>query len=181
MSIRTTHRFIASLGMVGTLLLAGCSKADRPETPPVSDRVEVGYPAPSYAAMTLKGDSVSLAALRGKVVLMNVWATWCGPCRKEIPELRALHTAYKDRGLELVGISVDADGSDDAVRSFTQEFKMDYAIWRDPYESVQTRFRMSGVPATFLIARGGLLRWKATGVLEPGDTTLTKAIEAALR
>lgn len=128
----------------------------------------------------MKGDSVSLAALRGKVVLLNVWATWCGPCRKEIPELRALNATYKDRGLELVGVSVDSDGTDDAIRVFLQEFKMDYAIWRDSNESVQTLFRMSGVPATFLIDRKGVIRWKATGAVEPHDSTLTAAIEAAL-
>jgi cytochrome c biogenesis protein CcmG, thiol:disulfide interchange protein DsbE len=167
--------------VVAAALVAACSKPDRPETPPASSRVEVGQPAPAYAATSVTGDSVSLARLRGKVVLMNVWATWCGPCRQEIPELRALHSAYKDKGLEIVGISVDADGSEDAIRAFAHDFKMDYAIWRDPHEVVQTTFKMSGVPATFLIDRQGVLRWKATGVLEPGDTTLTRAIEAALK
>jgi peroxiredoxin len=143
--------------------------------------VEVGQPAPQYAAMSLKGDSVSLAALRGKVVLMNVWATWCGPCRKEIPELRAIHSAYKGKGLEVIGISVDADGSDESIRSFLEEFKMDYTVWRDPYETVQATFRMAGVPTTFVIDRQGVLRWRSTGAIEPGDSTLTRAIEAALK
>jgi thiol-disulfide isomerase/thioredoxin len=124
---------------------------------------------------------VSLADLRGKAVLMNVWATWCGPCRKEIPELRAIHAAYKDRGLEVIGITVDADGSDDAIRAFLKEFKMDYTIWRDPSEAVQATFRMAGVPTTFVIDRGGVLRWRSTGALEPGDSTLTRAIETALK
>ena len=167
--------------IVATALAVACSKPDQAEPPPSSGRVEVGQPAPSYSATSVTGDSVSLAGLRGKVVLMNVWATWCGPCRQEIPELRALHSAYKDKGLEIVGVSLDAEGSDDAIRAFTQDFKMDYAIWRDPHEVVQTTFKMSGVPATFLIDRQGVLRWKATGVLEPGDTTLTRAIEAAIR
>ena len=122
---------------------AGCSRGDRPATQSASDKVEVGQPAPAYAAISMRGDSVSLAKMRGKVVLMNVWATWCGPCRKEIPELRAIHSAYKDKGLELVGVSVDSDGSDDAIRAFLQEFKMDYAIWRDPNEGVSAIFRMA--------------------------------------
>jgi cytochrome c biogenesis protein CcmG/thiol:disulfide interchange protein DsbE len=167
--------------IVAAALVAACSKADQPETPPASGRVEVGQPAPAYSALSVTGDSVSLAGLRGKVVLMNVWATWCGPCRQEIPELRVLHTAYKDKGLELIGVSLDAEGSDEAIRAFTKDFKMDYAIWRDPHEVVQTTFKMGGVPATFLIDRQGVLRWKATGVIEPGDTTLTRAIEAAIK
>ena len=161
-------------------LAAACSKADTPPPQAASDLVEVGQPAPAYAATSMSGDSVSLAGLRGKVVLLNVWATWCGPCRKEIPELRAIHDKYKGRGLELIGVSVDADGSEEAIRAFATDFEMNYAIWRDPGEAVSAIFRMSGVPATFVIDRQGLLRWKATGAVEPGDTSLTNAIEKAL-
>jgi cytochrome c-type biogenesis protein len=167
--------------LVLAAVLAACSKPDRPETPPSANQGQVGQPAPQYAALTMKGDSISLADLRGKVVLMNVWATWCGPCRKEIPELRTLHANYKDRGLEVIGISVDSDGSDDAIRSFLSEFKMDYTIWRDANETVQATFRMAGVPTTFVIDRQGVLRWRSTGAIEPGDSTLTRAIEEALK
>jgi len=163
------------------LIAAGCSKHDAPDSQASSARVEVGQPAPAYQATTMTGSAISLADMKGKPVLMNVWATWCGPCRKEIPELRAIHGAYKDRGLEVVGISVDADGSDDAIRDFLKEFKMDYTIWRDPNETVQATFRMAGVPTTFLIDRDGVLRWRSTGALEPGDSSLTRAIQEALK
>jgi cytochrome c-type biogenesis protein len=123
---------------------------------------------------------VSLAQHRGKVVLFNVWATWCHPCRDEIPELRALHARYQSRGLELIGVSVDADGSDDVIRSFMRDFEMEYPVWRDPGERVSTRFLVIGVPATFLIDREGILRWRKTGPIQPGDSTLVAAIEQAL-
>ena len=148
--------------------------------PDASSRVAVGAPAPSYQAVSLDGDSVSLAGHRGKVVLFNVWATWCHPCRDEIPELRALHARYQPRGLELIGVSVDADGSDDVIRSFMRDFQMEYPIWRDPGERVSTRFLVIGVPATFLIDREGILRWRKTGPIQPGDSTLVAAIEQAL-
>ena len=166
------HAFVIAL-----LVAGACA---REQQAPVA-RVEVGQPAPSYAATSMAGAPVSLADLRGKVVLMNVWATWCGPCRKEIPELRAIHSAYKDRGLEVVGVTVDADGSDDAIRTFLKDFKMDYTIWRDPNETVQATFRMAGVPTTFVIDRAGVLKWRSTGALEPGDSTLSRAIEGALK
>jgi peroxiredoxin len=162
------------------LIAAGCSKHDAPDARS-SARVEVGQPAPAYRATTMTGSAISLADMTGKPVLMNVWATWCGPCRQEIPELRAIHGAYKDRGLEVVGVSVDADGSDDAIRDFVEEFRMDYTIWRDPTETVQATFHMAGVPTTFLIDKQGVLRWRSTGALQPGDSSLTRAIQEALK
>ena len=143
-------------------------------------RVEVGAPVPAYRAIDLQRDSVSLAALRGRVVLLNVWATWCHPCRDEIPELRAVHARYRDRGLELVGVSVDVDGADEQIRQFMKEFDMTYPVWLDPEERVSTQFLIVGVPATFVIDKGGVLRWRKTGPVLPGDTSLTNAIERAL-
>lgn len=171
----------ARLLISGALLLGACAKPDAANDAANTGRVEVGQPAPAYDAMSMTGTPVSLAGLKGKVVLLNVWATWCGPCRKEIPELRAIHTTFKDRGLEVIGVSVDAEGSDDAIREFLKEFKMDYTVWRDPNETVQATFRMAGVPTTFVIDRAGVLRWRSTGAIEPGDSTLTRAIESALR
>ena len=106
---------------------------------------------------------MSLAGERGKVVLLNIWATWCHPCRTEIPELRALHEQYRARGLELVGVSVDGDDSDDAIRAFMREFQMTFPIWRDPDERILSSFLTIGVPATFLIDRKGVLQWRKTG------------------
>ena len=170
-----------------TLLFLGsvaCSTSDgNPKSGPAAaanGRVEVGLPAPAYATMSLTGDSVSLAAQRGKVVLLNIWATWCHPCRTEIPELRAIHAKYRDRGLELIGISVDTDGADDAIRSFMKDFEMTFPIWRDPDERISTQFLAVGVPATFLIDKQGILRWRKTGPVAPGDTSLMTAIERAL-
>jgi thiol-disulfide isomerase/thioredoxin len=135
---------------------------------------------PSYRAVSIDGDSVSLAGQQGGVVLLNVWATWCHPCRDEIPELQALHDRYRDRGLGIIGVSVDASGNDDAIREFMREFRMTYPVWHDPDERISTQFLIFGVPATFLIDRKGIMRWRKTGPVQPGDTTLTRAIEQAL-
>lgn len=158
------------------LALLGCSSAERA----MPARVDIGLPAPAYVSQTLEGDSISLASLRDKVVLLNVWATWCHPCRTEIPELRAIQARYKDRGLELVGVSVDAEGNDEGIREFMKEFEMQYPVWRDPGEQVSTQFLVIGVPATFLIDRKGILRWRKTGPIAPNDTSLANAIERAL-
>lgn len=179
--LRTDRRASLLLLSVLALVAAACAPRDASsgggDTP---GRVEIGAPAPSYRTTSLDGDSVSLDAQRGKVVLLNVWATWCHPCRAEIPELQAIHDRYQARGLELVGVSVDADGSDDNIRGFMQEFRMTYPVWRDPGERVSTQFLVLGVPATFLIDREGVLRWRKTGPIQPNDSSLSSAIERAL-
>lgn len=172
----SNYRFLAALGMT-VIIATACARSDSASTPvPVG----VGLPAPAYQAVSISGDTVSLASLRDKVVLLNVWATWCHPCRDEIPELREIHSRYAARGLELVGVSVDAQGNEDAIREFMKEFQMNYPVWLDPDERVSNQFFVIGVPATFIIDRKGLLRWRKTGPIQPGDTSLTRAIESAL-
>jgi cytochrome c biogenesis protein CcmG, thiol:disulfide interchange protein DsbE len=175
---RVQTTMIARLGLLGALsLLTACAGPDGART---AQRVEVGAPAPSYASMTIDGDSVSLASLRGAPVLLNVWATWCHPCRDEIPVLQALHERYEKRGLQLVGVSVDAQGEEPKIREFASEFRMTYPIWFDPAERVSTTFLIVGVPTTFLIAKDGTLLWRRTGPVHATDTTLTRLIEQAL-
>jgi len=164
---------LPALGFIATVACAG-GGAD------AGGRVEVGLPAPAYRTVSLDGDSVSLADHRGKVVLFNIWATWCHPCRDEIPELREIHARYRERGLELVGVSVDADGAESTIREFVKDFRMTYPVWLDPGERVSTQFLTIGVPTTFLIDREGVLRWRKTGPIAPRDTSLSNAIERAL-
>jgi cytochrome c biogenesis protein CcmG/thiol:disulfide interchange protein DsbE len=171
-----TRSSLAILAMA--LAVATACTGDRGGAVP--QKVEVGAPAPAYASRTIDGDSVSLASLRGRAVLLNVWATWCHPCREEIPVLQALHERYRARGLELVGVRVDAEGEAAAIREFARDFRMSYPIWHDPAERVSTTFLVVGVPATFLIGRDGTLRWRRTGPVHASDTSLTRAIEAEL-
>jgi peroxiredoxin len=161
--------------ILAALLLAAC-EGERGPAPALA----VGKPAPSYAATTLTGDTVALADLRGKVVLLNVWATWCHPCRTEIPALQRLHERNRERGLEVVGVSVDARGEDAAVRAFAGEFGMTFPIWRDPSERVSTMFQAIGVPSTYLIGRDGTLRWRHLGPVRENDRALRQALDRAL-
>jgi cytochrome c-type biogenesis protein len=170
--VMARHRVLVLLAV--TIAVTACTSGEGARS------VEVGKPAPEYGAVSIEGDSVSLASHRGKVVPLNVWATWCHPCRDEIPELLVLYDKYKPRGLELVGVSIDANGSDEAIRSFMKDFRMTYPIWRDPDERVSAEFLVVGVPATFLIDRNGTLRWRKTGPIQPGDSSLVSAIELAL-
>mgnify|MGYP006171612107 CR=1 FL=1 len=97
---------------------------------------EVGSLAPEYSAVTMAGDSASIAQHQGEVVLLNVWATWCLPCREEIPALQRLHERFGEQGLRVVGVSVDAPGEQASVRDFAESFGVSYDIWLDPAEQV---------------------------------------------
>ena len=175
-----TALFRMQLGAALALALLTACTNDRAQPAGAARSIDVGEPAPAYKAVSLAGDSVSLSGQRGKVVLLNVWATWCHPCRTEIPELRKVHATYAGRGLHLVGVSVDAQGSNDAIRAFMNDFEMNYEVWLDPDERILSTFLVVGVPATFLVDRAGVLRWRKIGPVEPGDTSLTNAIQRAL-
>ena len=156
--------------------LAGCAGAGGEPA-----RVEVGIEAPAYATRNMKGDSVSLALLRGKPVLLNVWATWCLPCKEEIPYLESLNAKHAAQGLQIVGVSIDARGDDAKIEDFARDFRMSYPIWRDPDERVNARFLALGVPSTYLIDGNGVLRWKHLGTLRPTTVGFQAALDEVLR
>jgi thiol-disulfide isomerase/thioredoxin len=169
--MRTMARVAA---LVGLLVVAGCAEGGPRRAPLVGDMV------PDYGARTLEADSMSLADLRGEVVLLNVWATWCPPCREEIPVLQALHEEHADEGLRVVGVSVDAAGEDAAVGRFVESYGVTFAIWLDPRERVSSIFRTSGVPTTLLIDREGRLVWRHLGPVRADDPAMNRAITGAL-
>lgn len=167
-----TSTLTFTLAFLGVVVCGGSSS--------VPKAVEVGQPAPIFRAVDLRGDSVSTRDLEGKVVLLNVWATWCAPCRVELPYLVRLHDQEQAKGLSIIGVSVDAEGEDDKITAFASEYKMAYPIWRDPGQRVLTEFQAIGVPASYLIDRRGVLRWKHVGIIRETDTTFRSTLDAAL-
>lgn len=159
---------------LAALLFAAC--AEQPPQIPGA----VGTAAPAYGAVSTSGDSVDLSSMKGSVVLLNVWATWCVPCRREIPELQALHQEYESKGLRIVGVSVDGGEADGDVNAFIQDFKMTYTVLRDPGERVLSVFRIQGVPASYLVDREGIVRWRTLGPFKADDQLLQNALEQAL-
>jgi cytochrome c biogenesis protein CcmG, thiol:disulfide interchange protein DsbE len=156
-------------------LLAGCGDA-----PARFGAVSVGDAAPAFAATTLDGGRDSLAARRGSAVLLNVWATWCAPCREEIPALELLHEEYGAAGLGVVGVSIDQRGQERAIREFLAEFGATYPVWLDPSGDVQSIFGTVGVPSTYLIDPGGRVVWKHVGPVRADDGALRALIEESL-
>ncbi|HEX6133428.1 MAG TPA: TlpA disulfide reductase family protein [Longimicrobiales bacterium] len=139
-----------------------------------------GDPVPAFAAPTLAGDTLRLAALRGRPVLLNVWATWCPPCREEMPGLQQLHERYSGRGLNVIGVSVDSRGAEDAIDRFLQEGGYTFTILHDASDAVSREFRTIGVPETFLIDGGGRIVRRWIGRFDPLAPDVVRDIEALL-
>jgi peroxiredoxin len=164
-------------------LAAAASQAcggDAASTRQVAATLAVGDAAPAYAATALDGRPVTLAALRGEVVLLNVWATWCQPCREEIPALDSLHREFGARGLRVIGVSIDVSGDASEIAGFARELGASYALWLDPDDRVSTAFRAVGVPSTVLIDRDGVLRWRHMGPVRAADPALRALLDSTL-
>lgn len=125
--------------------------------------------APAFSLTTLNGRRITLAGFRGKVVLLNFWATWCGPCRKEIPEFIKLQTQYAPAGLQIIGLSLDDDAQ--PVREFYKRFGMNYPVAMAD-ERVGLLYRgTTVVPTTIVIGRDGRIAGRVLGAIKPGSFT----------
>ena len=147
--------------------------------------VGVGIEAPSFEVVTL--DSVpskkTLADYRGQVVMINIWATWCAPCRVEMPSIEELHTAYAPKGLKVVAISVDDPGQDSLVRDFVKEYKLTFEVLHDPggqEGKVSRDYQTTGYPETVIIGRDGVIRRKFLGATNWNSPSNRSLIERLL-
>lgn len=152
----------AAMAILGALMVAGgCSWKETPggsaSTKPLAAS---GNTAIDFAASDLSGKNVKLSDLKGKIVLVNFWAVWCGPCQMEIPELVDLYTTYHDKGFVVLGVSDSSDLAE--IKRFVQEHKMDYPVVVDP-GSISEEYNVVGFPTSFLIDRSGAIVQKFNG------------------
>ena len=140
----------------------------------------IGAAAPQYQGKTLDGDYVALSDYKGKVVLLNVWATWCAPCRKELPELVALQSKHGGEAFTVLGVSIDNPGAKGRLEAMVRQFRLNYPIVHDPDGSGLDPFTIRGYPTSFLIGKDGTLLWRRDGLIEPNDGELGGQLKAAL-
>jgi thiol-disulfide isomerase/thioredoxin len=165
----------AFLGIVALSTMAAGT-----EPPMGSALVWTGKPAPEFSLRTLDGRRFRLSSLRGKVVLLNFWATWCAPCRVEMPWLVEFSSRYRGAGLEIVGVSVDDDG--DKVAAFVQARKVDYTIVLKDDAVAGAYGGLRFLPQTFFIGRDGkVIKW-TYGVRSKDDfeNDIRQVLNAAL-
>jgi len=166
--------------LVLTFIAAGCKKKE-PEPPQQAEqaKVEAGEKptkppgdkappspgaksAPSFTLRDLNGKQVSLSDFKGKVVILDFWATWCPPCVIEIPHFIELYEQYKDQGFVMVGISLDRQGVG-VVKSFVQKYRVNYPILMTDGRVDRVYGGITGIPTTFVIDRAGNIRRKYVG------------------
>ena len=204
-SFWTPTRVVATLltmCLLGAIGVSSCQSGDEtakvnPTAPKAPVNSAPAKPAPPAATVSLpasvreaelpaaNGHAIKLANYPGKVILVNLWATWCGPCRLETPELVRLHKEYRAKGLEMVGLSTEnPDASAESVRNFVRDFNVDYPVgWATP-EVAMAFMQFTGrnaIPQSFIIAPDGriLNRFVGFNASQTPDQ-LRQAIELAL-
>lgn len=138
---------------------------------------QAGHPAPDFTLTALHGPPISLQGFRGKVVLVNFWATWCTPCRTEMPMLAQWYRSLHRRGLVIVGVDQQEGRAD--VQAFTQRLRIPYPIALDNDGSVSARYNVVGLPTSFLLGSDGVIRSVHIGIVNPAY--LRQQIMPALR
>ena len=124
----------------------------------------VGRPAPAFTLPGLDGRMVSLSDYRGKVVVVNIWATWCPPCVDEMPSLEKLYQEFKAENFAILAVSIDSDGIE-AVAPFMKKHALTFPALIDSQAAIRTSYKTTGVPETFIINKQGILVKKVIGPL----------------
>ena len=164
-----TPRVLAVTAASAALLLFGCSpsSSDSVEAASVKPASERNV-APDFELKDVNGNTVKLSDYRGKVVLLNFWATWCGPCKLEIPWFIDFEKQHKDRGFAVLGISMDEDGWD-SVRPYVDRAKVNYRVLMGTDTVAMLYGGVESLPTTFMIDREGRIASVHIGLVSKGD------------
>ncbi len=143
------------------LSLAVCAQAEK------SGAMGKNYPqAPEFALKDLTGKNISLSDYRGKVVFLNFWATWCPPCRAEIPDFIEIYRDYQDKGMAIIGVSVDRD--EEVVAGFVKKNEINYPVVMYTQKLISDYQPGNAIPVTIIIDPEGKIRFKKVGAVDKG-------------
>lgn len=175
--------------MVVTIGLWGCEgkkeanlskkKSEISSSQELSESPQEGFLAPHFSLPDLGGTQISLSDYRGKVVLLNFWATWCSPCRREIPSLDRLYQLRKDKDFEILAISVDRT-SPSKVADFVANYQMSFPVLVNPQGDVGQRYWTRAIPTSFLLDKKGVIRWKVPGARKWDDPFVISKVDQLL-
>lgn len=162
MNCKMTMKIIVSLMMIYSLLIPGCA--------PEESKPVVLKDAPDFTLKTITGEKVSMTDLKGSIVLVDFWATWCGPCRSTIPELVRLQDKYGKNGVVILGISLDktSQADDSQLQRFTEKYQINYQVMRGDHD-IMRKFvgdGISSIPVMCVVNREGKIVETIVGVSE---------------
>jgi peroxiredoxin len=175
---------LASTGIVISLIvmMGGIGGAPAQEILPVMKRtvIKLGEPAPDFQLRDLNDRLVTLSGLRGKVVLLNFWATWCGPCRVEMPAMEQLYQTFSRKDFEILAVSTDAQGVA-ITRPFQQENHLTFPILHDVDYHVGLTYGARSLPMTFMVDRQGIVRHQIFGARDWGASEAQQLIKMLMK
>ncbi|GFO56595.1 thioredoxin [Geomonas sp. Red276] len=165
-------RWICAVLVLAALAITGCTKEEAPA-------VE-GNLAPDFTLKDLSGREVKLSSLRGKVVLVNFWATWCPPCREEIPSMVQLNKTMQGKPFQMLCCSID-EGGKDAVETFFKKSGLTLPALLDTDGKVAKRYGTTGVPETFVVDTKGVILKKVVGAMDWNSPQVMAAFDELMR
>ena len=156
---------------VAAALVAACE---------VPEPLDIGAPAPPFTAFTLDGAETGSEDLLGAPYMLNIWATWCPPCREEMPELQQLHDTYAGQGFQVVAVSIDGRNDGDQILAFLEEYDISFPVWHDPTWEIQDTYFLFGLPGSFLIDAEGRIVRKWLAPFRPMEEDVQEDVRALL-
>jgi peroxiredoxin len=184
-----TQSLLSLLLVVLTLILVSCNTDSESnaigklETPPdsvLTETSQVGHLAPDFLLQTLDGREIHLSDYRGHVVFLNFWATWCGPCKIEMPAIEKLYREFRPKGLAVVAVSSDPEGAA-VTRPYRDSLGLSFTIAHDPEMLVGRQYGVHSLPVTFLVNREGVITHQIFGARDWDDTEARSGIRQLLQ
>ena len=170
--------FILSLFFLVAIGPRSSLGGNRNSVSPLEADKQINIKAPDFTLKDVNGRTVSLSSLKGKVLLVNFWATWCPPCKAEMPSMNKLYNSMKVRGLEIVAISSDSSLS--SIKDFLAKSRVDFLVLHDEKKAVSLQYKVFSMPTTFLIDRNGFVVEKYYGEYDWTDPEVRTQIEKLL-
>jgi peroxiredoxin len=176
---------LIALGLISFVNLSshrtfGSAGHNSETTPSQSGTVAAGKLAANFKLKDLRGHEISLASLRGKVVFLNIWATWCAPCREEMPSIESLYNDFKgNKDFVVLAVSQDTDGS--MVQPFIEQNHLQFTVLLDPRNEVGERYDVNGIPETFIIGRDGRIVAHHVGPYDWSNADIREALQELIK